>query len=182
MKHENNSVDSSNRVGGNKDVFIKYQSLGNIAKNDFPKIPKVDNIQENKLSQELGTPVNNALGIPDAWIAMIANNIPESNVNARKAALLMLYYDVKTMTANNQDDLFKNDYKWSAAFTCTASYLPNRTENKFFAAYIDKFPSKKMEILSRKVDNNMGGHIIHKDFGPTTVDTEESACKYFINH
>ena len=140
--------------------------------------------KQQELTKKLDTPVTNDLGIPDYFLDIIVQTIPESNVKAQKAAIKLFYYKTKMATFTSQKELLDNTHKWAAAVDCVYNYLPSEVEqDKFSDASVNKWPSQTMLRLSKKIGNNLNGHVINEDFGLDKPNyTTQEACEYFISH
>ena len=152
--------------------------------------------KEQELSELFGTPVTNNLGIADVYLNIIHETIPESHVEAKKAAVKMFYYDSQALQALKNKDynsFLINTYRWSAGMSCLfLNERDNKIRNKLFKEekLLDE-SIKNLRKLNRQSDNNLGGHIIYDDFGFKYQDnnyidvnsgySESELCKKYMN-
>lgn len=163
----------------------------------------ISKTKEQELTDLFGTPVTNKLGIPDVYLNLVANNIPESYEQARLAAIKMFYFDSLSLQALNKKDyksFLINTYRWSAGANCLYFYVNNL---KISIVNQDITISKslpKLKKLNQQADNNLGGHVIHNDYGLNYKDnnydgindsysskfsdkySNKNLCEYYINH
>ena len=131
----------------------------------------ISKTKEQELTDLFGTPVTNNLGIPDVYLNLVANNIPESHEQARLAAIKMFYFDSLSLQALNKKDyksFLENNYRWSAGIDCFFFYESNNQQLKYgLIDFSEDISSKipKLKRLNQQSDNNLGGHVIHNDYG-----------------
>lgn len=158
--------------------------------------------QEQELTDLFGTPVTNKLGIPDIYLNIVSNNIPESHEQARLAAIKMYYFDSLALQALSKKDyklFIKNNYRWSAGIDCFFFYESNNQQIKYgLIDLIENITSNipKLKRLNQQADNNLGGHIIHNDYGLVYENnnyegindaysskySDRYICEYYLNH
>lgn len=179
----NNSKTNPTQDKEKTDVFKFTTNIG-FSESKISTHP-ISILKEHELSNLFGTPVTNTLGIPDVYLNIIDNNIPESNINARLSSVKMFYYNslaLRSLKEKNYNSFLKNTFKWSAGMSCFFFYEKNdNVRNQLFVAEknIDK-NNINLKKLNQQADNNLGGHVFYEDYGLEYINNNyiEENSKY----